>query len=29
VLANKERFLTQAGFNRMLDALECPIVLTQ
>lgn len=29
VLANKERFLTQTGFNRMLDALECPIVLTQ
>jgi nucleotide-binding universal stress UspA family protein len=29
VLANKERYLTQAGFNRMLDELECPIVLTR
>jgi hypothetical protein len=28
VLADKERFLTQAGFDRMLDELECPIVLT-
>jgi len=29
VLADKERYLTQAGFNRMLDELECPIVLTR
>jgi nucleotide-binding universal stress UspA family protein len=28
VLANKERFLTQAGFDRMLDEIECPVVLT-
>jgi hypothetical protein len=29
VLANKERFLTQAGFDRMLDEIECPVVLTR
>jgi len=29
VLANKERFLTQAGFERVLDEIECPIVLTR
>jgi hypothetical protein len=28
VLANKERFLTQAGFERMLDEIECPLLLT-
>ena len=28
VLANKERFLTQAGFDRMLEEIECPVVLT-
>lgn len=28
VLANKERFLTQAGFDRMLDEIECPVVLS-
>jgi len=29
VLANKERFLTQAGFDRMLDEIECPVALTR
>ena len=29
VLANKERFLTQAGYERVLDEIECPIVLTR
>jgi nucleotide-binding universal stress UspA family protein len=29
VLSNKERFLSQAGFERMLDEIECPIVLTR
>jgi len=29
VLANKERFLTQTGFERVLDEIECPIVLTR
>ena len=29
VLSNRERFLTQAGFERVLDEIECPIVLTQ
>lgn len=29
VLANKERFLTQAGFDWMLDKIECPVVLTR
>ncbi|MCL5059604.1 MAG: universal stress protein [Candidatus Thermoplasmatota archaeon] len=29
VLANRERFLTQAGFERVLDAIECPIVLAR
>ena len=29
VLANQERFLTQAGFERVLDEIECPIVLTR
>lgn len=28
VLASKERFLTQAGFERVLDEIECPMVLT-
>lgn len=28
VLANKERFLTQAGFERMLDEIDCPLLLT-
>jgi hypothetical protein len=28
VLANKQRFLTQAGFDRMLEEIECPVVLT-
>jgi nucleotide-binding universal stress UspA family protein len=28
VLANKERFLMQTGFERVLDEIECPIVLT-
>jgi len=27
VLANKERFLARPGFERVLDELECPIVL--
>jgi nucleotide-binding universal stress UspA family protein len=27
VLADRERFLTQTGFERMLDEIECPIVL--
>jgi len=27
VLAGRERFLRQAGFERMLDALDCPVVL--
>jgi len=29
VLANKERFLTRVGFERVLDETECPIVLTR
>lgn len=29
VLTNQERFLTQAGFERVLDEIECPIVLTR
>lgn len=29
VLADRERFLRQTGFERMLDELECPIVLTR
>jgi nucleotide-binding universal stress UspA family protein len=29
VLANKERFLTQAGYERVLDEIDCPIVLTR
>lgn len=29
VLADKERFLKQAGFERVLDEIECPIVLTR
>jgi hypothetical protein len=29
VLADRERFLRQAGFERMLDEIECPIVLTR
>ena len=28
VLADRERFLKQAGFERMVDEIECPIVLT-
>jgi nucleotide-binding universal stress UspA family protein len=27
VLANRERFLTQAGFDRMLEEIDCPVVL--
>lgn len=29
VLAGRERFLSQAGFERMLDAIECPVVLAR
>ena len=29
VLADRERFLRQAGFERMVDEIECPIVLTR
>jgi len=29
VLADRERFLRQVGFERMLDEIECPIVLTR
>jgi len=29
VLADRERFLTQAVFERMLDEIECPIVLAR
>jgi nucleotide-binding universal stress UspA family protein len=29
ILVNKERFLSQAGFERVLDEIECPIVLTR
>lgn len=29
VLADRERFLRQAGFERMADEIECPIVLTR
>lgn len=29
VLADKERFLAQPGFERVLDEIECPIVLTR
>jgi len=29
VLADRERFLREAGFERMLDEIECPIVLTR
>lgn len=29
VLADRERFLKQAGFERMVDEIECPIVLTR
>ena len=29
VLADRERFLKQAGFERMVDEVECPIVLTR
>jgi len=29
VLANQERFMTQADFERVLDEIECPIVLTR
>lgn len=29
VLAHRERFLTQTGFERALDSLDCPIMLTR
>jgi nucleotide-binding universal stress UspA family protein len=29
VLADRERFLKQAGFERMVDEIECPVVLTR
>lgn len=29
VLADRERFLKQAGFERMVDEIDCPIVLTR
>ena len=29
VLADRERFLRQAGFERMVDEVECPVVLTR
>jgi hypothetical protein len=29
VLADRERFLGQVGFERVLDEVECPIVLTR
>jgi hypothetical protein len=29
VLADKQRFLVRPGFERVFDALECPIVLTR
>lgn len=29
ILSNRERFLTQSGFERMLDEIECPTVLTR
>lgn len=29
VLADRERFLREAGFERMADEIECPIVLTR
>jgi len=29
VLADRERFLKQAGFERMVDEVDCPIVLTR
>ncbi|MHB1062619.1 MAG: hypothetical protein ACYC0G_12010 [Thiobacillus sp.] len=29
VLAGRKRFLSQAGFERMLDAIECPVVLAR
>lgn len=29
VLAGRERFLSQTGFERMLDAIECPVVLAR
>lgn len=29
VLAGRERFLRRAGFERMLDAIECPVVLAR
>jgi nucleotide-binding universal stress UspA family protein len=29
VLAGRERFLSQAGFERMLDGIECPVVLAR
>jgi hypothetical protein len=29
VLADRERFLRQAGFERVLDEIECPVVLTR
>ena len=29
VLADRERFLTQAGFERVMEEIDCPIVLTR
>lgn len=29
VLAGRERFLSEVGFHRMLDAIECPVVLAR
>jgi nucleotide-binding universal stress UspA family protein len=29
VLAGRERFLSQAGFEQMLDGIECPVVLVR
>jgi nucleotide-binding universal stress UspA family protein len=29
VLAGRERFLSQAGFEQMLDGIECPVVLAR
>ena len=29
VLADRERFLRQAGFEQVLDEIDCPVVLTR
>jgi hypothetical protein len=29
VLAGRERFLSRAGFEQMLDGIECPVVLAR